>query len=72
MPFKASEAPCNIFSEDEKLLLMAFLGKKKIAGSFLCGEKTWNGFIFNVVLSNSCKEQERRNLAINTPIKRNK
>lgn len=72
MPFKASEAPRNIFSVDEKLLLMAFPGKKKIAESFLCGRKTWNSFIFNVVLSNSCKEQERRNLAINTPIKRNK
>lgn len=29
IPFKASEASCNIFLKDDKLLLVAFLEKKK-------------------------------------------
>lgn len=80
MTFKASEASCDTFSEYQKLLLVAFLEKKKNQTNnktkhqkvFFVVEKPGTASFlksFYLILS---ADQERRNLAINTPTKRNK
>lgn len=56
-----------IFSKDEKLLSPQPFVKKKYTKSFPCDGKAWNRFIFNVFYLISREDQERRNLAINTP-----
>lgn len=82
MPFKASEASCNVFSEDEKFLIVAFLKKTKTTKPhkynknqqkvFLVVEKPGTAsFLMSFYLISS-EDQERRNLAIDTPAKRNK
>lgn len=62
------KASCLSFQRMRNSCLLSPLKKKKkYTKSFPCGGKAWNRFIFNVFYLISREDQERRNLAINTP-----